>query len=128
MALAESLGITQRVTFAGELTDIALEAEWRRTDLFALATYFEGYGMAVAEALKRGIPVAVTDGGAVGALVDLDSGVVCTRGDLDQFSKSLRRLIFSAELRAEMAEGAWRAGDALPSWDAQAALFASVIT
>lgn len=126
-AQAESLGIAQRVTFAGELTDAALEAEWQRTDLFALATYFEGYGMAVAEALKRGIPVAVTDGGAVGSLVDIDSGVVCARGDLDQVSKSLRRLIFSAELRAEMAEGAYLAGRNLPSWDTQAALFASVI-
>ncbi len=126
-ALAESLGITQRVTFAGELTDTALEAEWQRADLFALGTYFEGYGMAVAEALKRGIPVAVTAGGAAGALVDIDTGVVCTVGDQDQFSKSLRRLIFSAELRAEMAEGALLAGRNLPSWDTQAALFASVI-
>lgn len=126
-ALAHTLAIAQRVTFAGLLVDDALEAAWRRTDLFALATMFEGYGMAVAEALKRGIPVAVTAGGAVGALVDIDAGVVCPVGDVDQFSKSLRRLIFSAELRAELAEGAWQAGRTLPSWDTQAALFASVI-
>jgi len=127
MALAEELGIAQRVRFAGELADAALDAAWRQADLFALATHFEGYGMVVAEALKRGIPVAVTDGGAVGSLVDLESGVVCPQGELDQLSKSLRRLIFGKALRAELAEGAWRAGQALPSWDQQAALFAEAI-
>ena len=59
-ALAEELGIAQRVRFAGEVTDDALEALWREADLFALATHWEGYGMAIAEALKRGVPVAVT--------------------------------------------------------------------
>ena len=46
---------------------------WKRcgssADVFALATHWEGYGMAIAEALKRGLPVAVTDGGAAGKLV-----------------------------------------------------------
>ncbi len=33
--------------------------------------------MAVAEALKRGLPVAVTAGGAAGNLVTPEAGVVC---------------------------------------------------
>ena len=53
---------------------------WKRcgseADLFALATHWEGYGMAIAEALKRGVPVAVTDGGAAGNLVTPEAGVV----------------------------------------------------
>lgn len=128
VALTEELGISQRVRFAGELVDTVLEAEWQRADLFALATHFEGYGMAVAEALKRGLPVVVTDGGAVGSLVDLGSGVVCPLNEPDQLSKSLRRLIFGTALRAELAEGAFRAGQSLPSWDQQAALFADAIS
>ena len=70
-----------RVRFAGEVTGDALEALWRGTDLFALATWFEGYGMAVAEALKRGLPVAVCSGGAAAALVAPEAGVVCEPGD-----------------------------------------------
>ncbi len=126
-ALADELNIAQRVTFAGEVVNGALEALWQRTDLFALATRYEGYGMAIAEALKRGIPVAVTAGGAAGALVASGAGVVCPLDDRDQLSKSLRRIIFSQTLRKEMAEGAWQSGQALPSWRDQAALFARIL-
>ncbi len=93
-ALADALGIAGRVTFAGEADDAALDALWARTDLFALATHWEGYGMAVAEALARGVPVAVTGGGAAGALVTPEAGIVAPPGDLEQFSKALRRPIF----------------------------------
>ncbi|HET8997428.1 MAG TPA: glycosyltransferase family 4 protein [Acetobacteraceae bacterium] len=127
VTLAEELRIADRVRFAGEVVDEALEALWQGADLFALATWFEGYGMAVAEALKRGLPVAVTSGGAAAALVQAESGVVCQPGDLDQFAKALRRLIFDTELRREMAEVAWQSGQRLPNWDQQAQSFAAAI-
>jgi glycosyltransferase involved in cell wall biosynthesis len=123
-ALAEQLGIAQRVRFAGEVTGEALQGLWRGADLFALATWFEGYGMAVAEALKRGLPVAVCAGGAAAALVEPEAGVVCEPGDQVQLSKALRRLIFSPTLRADMSEVAWRVGQNLPHWDTQAREFA----
>ena len=97
--LAEELGIARRVRFAGEVTAAALEALWHEADLFALATHWEGYGMAVAEALKRGVPVAVSAGGAAGNLVTPESGVVCPAGDHINLSKALRRMIFGAGLR-----------------------------
>jgi glycosyltransferase involved in cell wall biosynthesis len=124
VALTEELDVAPRVHFAGEVTGDALEALWRGADLFALATWFEGYGMAVAEALKRGLPVAVCAGGAAAALVEPESGVVCEPGDTVQLSKALRRLIFSSSLRAEMGEVAWQIGQKLPHWQAQAELLA----
>ena len=99
-ALAEQLGIARRVSFAGEADAATLEALWQGADMFALATHWEGYGMAIAEALKRGMPVAVTAGGAAGALVTPRSGVVCAPGDEATLSKALRRLIFDLPLRA----------------------------
>jgi glycosyltransferase involved in cell wall biosynthesis len=126
-ALAEELGISQRVVFAGTVVDGALEALWQGSDMFALATQYEGYGMAIAEALKRGLPVAITKGGAAGALVPMMGGVACEVGDLVTYSKSLRRVIFDKPLRADMAEAAWQAGQALPGWATQARLFADAI-
>lgn len=127
-ALVEELGITRHVTFAGEVTDAALEALWQTADLFALASHWEGYGMAMAEALKRGVPVAVTAVGAAPALVTPDVGLLVQPGDRDTLSKSLRRVIFSAALRRDMAEAAWQAGQRLPTWHNQAHAFATALT
>ncbi len=124
-ALVTELDITQRVTFLGELTGQSLADLWMAADVFALATNFEGYGMVIAEALKRGLPVAVCDGGAAGALVSPETGVVCQVGDVVTLSKSLRRLIFDTGLRASLADAAWHAGQLLPDWDHQAGAFAT---
>lgn len=126
-ALAEELGIANRVRFAGEASDTELDALWREADLFALATYWEGYGMAVAEALKRGLPVAVTAGGAAASLLPIEAGVVCPSGDHEGLSRAMRRLIFSPALRREMAEAAWQAGRKLPSWETQAQAFVAAL-
>jgi glycosyltransferase involved in cell wall biosynthesis len=127
VALAGELGIAARVSFAGEMVGEVLEAAWQRADVFALATRYEGYGMAIAEALKRGIPVAVTDGGAVGKLVPPQGGAVCPVGDDVSLSKALRRMIFDPLVRRAMADAAWEAGQNLPDWPAQARAFAAAI-
>lgn len=126
-ALPEELGIGGRVRFCGELSGEPLAQLWSKADLFALATRYEGYGMVIAEAVKRGLPVAVCNGGAAGALVSPQSGVVCPVGDVDQLSKALRRLIFDERLRRSMADASWAIGQSLPDWPAQADLFAHVL-
>jgi glycosyltransferase involved in cell wall biosynthesis len=126
-ALAGELGVAQRVAFAGIVQGAALDALWQRADIFALATQYEGYGMAIAEALKRGIPVAVTKGGAAGELVTPEAGVACDVGDGVTYSKSLRRMIFDVALRRSMAEAAWRIGQTLPDWAKQSEAFAAAL-
>jgi glycosyltransferase involved in cell wall biosynthesis len=125
VALAESLGIAARVTFAGEVSGAALDALWQGADLFALATHWEGYGMAAAEALARGLPVAITAGGAIAEVVPVAAAVISPPGDVVSFGKGLRRAIFDTDLRQQMAEAAWAAGQALPRWDDRARSFAA---
>jgi glycosyltransferase involved in cell wall biosynthesis len=122
-ALAEELKIAQRVQFVADVTD----ALWAGADLFALTSYFEGYGVAMAEALRRGLPVAVTNVGAVPTLIVPEAGVVCAPGDVEQLSKALRRLIFDRAVRRDMAEVAWQSGQSLPSWNEQAERLAAVL-
>ena len=126
-AQVEAAGCHGRVRFAGMLPPSALEAEWQRADVFALATDWEGYSAPVAEALRRGLPVAVTSGGNAAELVTADTGVVCDPGDADQLSKAMRRLIFDSNLRADMADAAWQLGQTLPCWEDQAARFVEAV-
>ncbi len=126
-AQAEELNIAHHVTFHPEATGATLEALWQNADLFALTSHHEGYGMVWAEALRRGLPVVATNTGVVPTLIGPDVGVVCAPGDVEQLSKALRRLIFDGTLRVDMAEAAWQAGRALPSWHDQAETLAAVL-
>ena len=122
--MADALGIAGRVRLAGALEDDAMEAVWASADLFALATRWEAHGTAVAQALRRGVPLAVTEGAANGVAVPPDAGVVCAE---DSLSRALRRLILNGGLRRQFADAAYAAGRILPTWDEQArALLAAV--
>ncbi|MBU8544970.1 MULTISPECIES: glycosyltransferase family 4 protein [Roseomonadaceae] len=123
LALAEELGLAGRVTFAGEVDQPTLDKLWAGTDLFALATHWEGYGMAAAEALARGVPVAITAGGAIAEVVPVAAGVISPPGNVVSLGKAMRRAIFDTDLRAEMAEAAWAAGQKLPRWEDRATAF-----
>ncbi len=126
-ALAQALEISPRVHFTGAVDQPTLEMLWQKADLFALASRWEGYAMAASEALRRGVPAVVSNGGAAGDLTPPEAGAVCPAGDqadaTTAFTKALRRLIFDLDLRQMMADGAFEAGRALPSWETQAARF-----
>lgn len=128
-ALAEELGLARRVRLVPDPDDATLEALWRGADLFALATAWEGYAASLAEALRRGIPAAVSDAAAAALPLPAGSnwGVTCAAGDVEGLSKAMRRLIYDRDLRALLADGAWEAGRALPGWDAQARRFVAAI-
>ncbi len=126
-ALIEDLGLSSRASLLVNPEPPALAADWAGASLFALATSWEGYAAAVAQALRRGIPVVVTDGGEAGALVTPESGAVCALDDAATFGKCLRRLVFDDALRADMAVAAWQAGQALPGWAQQAQALDSIL-
>src|SRR5205823_5828100 len=86
-ALIEELGLAHRATLLADPRSEALRRAWEQADLFALATRWEGYASVVAEALRRGIPVVVSDGGEAGALVPPEAGAVCAKDDMATFGK-----------------------------------------
>jgi hypothetical protein len=128
--LAQETGTAQRLRFVPDPDDAALDALWRGADLFASATQWEGYSAALAEALRRGVPAAVSEA-AVKALPGVPAverwGVACPADDVDGLGKAMRRLIYDRDLRAALADGAWDAGQALPGWDEQARRFVAAV-
>jgi glycosyltransferase involved in cell wall biosynthesis len=105
------------VTFVGELGSEDLARAYDRSDLFVLATVKETYGMAVAEALARGLPVISTPTGAIPALVGSDAGILVEPADQRALVDALTLGITDAAVRQRWASGARRARERLPSWD-----------
>ena len=122
-ALVGELGLEGRVAFLGAVTGEALEAEYQAADLFALATYYEGFGMAAAEAQARGLPLAICTGGAIAEVVGPGAAILAVPGNHDSLSRGMRRVIMDPGLRAQMADASWRAGQRLPRWEDRARLF-----
>ncbi|WP_220214543.1 glycosyltransferase family 4 protein, partial [Streptomyces shenzhenensis] len=58
-------GLTDRLHLAGPRAGAGLDASYAAADLMVLTSYAETYGMAVTEALARGIPVLATDVGGL---------------------------------------------------------------
>jgi glycosyltransferase involved in cell wall biosynthesis len=125
-AMLRDHALEDRVTLAGDLDAATLATHYDRADVFVLPTLYEGYGMAVAEALARGLPVVSTATGAIAELVG-DAGIVVAPGDVAAFTGALSRVIADPPLRAQLAERAARVRDRLPTWDAAAAAMADVL-
>jgi glycosyltransferase involved in cell wall biosynthesis len=110
-------GLTDRVSLVGERDAAGLAAFYDRADLFVLATLHETYGMAVAEALARGLPVISTTTGAIAELVGDDAGLLVPPGDVTALAGALSYVLGDARVREQLASGARRARDRLPTWD-----------
>lgn len=124
-SLAES-GLASRVCLAGDLDADRLGACYDRADLFVLPTELEGYGMAVAEALARGLPVVSTPTGAIPDLVS-DAGVLVPSGDARALADALARVIGDARHRTRLRDAAARVRTALPTWESAAAAMAAAL-
>jgi len=122
-ALIGRENLADSIHLMGELDHARLQAEYRRADIFVLASEFEGYGMAFAEAMAHGLPIVGSGGGAVADTVPEDCGLLAPVGDAAALSDALDRVMTDAPFRRRLAAGAARAGRRLPSWDAAAAEF-----
>ena len=119
-ALACAKGLDSLVEFAGEADAATLPGYYASADVFVLPTLYEGYGMAVAEALARGLPVVSTATGAIAELVGDEAGIVVPPGDVAALSLALSQVLddaAAAGVRERLARGARRVRERLPTWD-----------
>ncbi len=109
-------GLLGRVTLAGEVADHQVTDYYQAASLFVLPTLYEGYGMAVAEALAHGLPVISTHTGAISELVGPGAGLLVPPGDVQALREALSRVMCEPALLASLAHGARAARSSLPRW------------
>lgn len=93
----EELGLQDRVTFTGRLSDADLVRQYQNSDLFVLASYaepgnFEGFGIVFLEANASGVPVLTTrSGGMADYVVDGENGLYADDPSPAAISRALQR-------------------------------------
>jgi glycosyltransferase involved in cell wall biosynthesis len=104
-ALAASLGIESRVHFLGQRMDV--ERILAEAQVSLLVTNWEGFPLAILEAMRAGLPVLASTVGGVGESVrDGQTGFLVPAGEVGPLRDRLRALLTDASLRASMgAEG-----------------------
>lgn len=68
--LAAQLGLTDRVHFWGKLTADQLAAAYQHADVFIHASYYEAFGIVLAEAMAAGAPVVARNTAAIPYVVN----------------------------------------------------------
>ncbi|MEJ1159079.1 glycosyltransferase family 4 protein [Prosthecomicrobium sp. N25] len=125
-AAVEAHGLAGRIRLVGAIPRDALEAYYDGADLFVLASHYEGYGMAYAEAVAHGLPVVGTTGGAIPDTLGR-AAVLVPPGDPERLALALRPLLSDGDARADLAARARDAAAALPTWGATARTVAAAI-
>lgn len=120
-------GLGDKITLAGTVVPATLERFYASADLFLMPSLFEGYGMVLAEAMARGLPIVCTTGGAAAETVPDTAALKVPPGDVEALGRALVLAMSDRKLRARLADASWEAGRRLPTWNETARRIAAVI-
>jgi glycosyltransferase involved in cell wall biosynthesis len=125
-------GMHGRIRFSGPQAEAELARSYAAADVLVLPTRMETYGMVVAEALARGLPIVAADVGGVPEA--LGRGVWGTRpgllvppGDPAALRDALRAWLEDAGLRRRLRTAARERRGSLRDWSATTSAVAEVL-
>jgi glycosyltransferase involved in cell wall biosynthesis len=117
-------GLEERINVLGA---VSFERVMESSDVFVLASRFESYGMALAEAIAHGISVVSTTAGAIADTVADGTGLLVPPENVVVPTQAIRQLVGDQARRRRFAANARPAGAHLPLWKESAQLFARSI-
>jgi glycosyltransferase involved in cell wall biosynthesis len=120
-AEAQSLGIADRVNWAGHVEGDAKAAAFADADLFVLPSFSENFGIAAAEALAAGLPCVLGQGVAIANDVVAARAGIAVGTDATSIAQGLRRIIADHEALPALSANAMRLARERYSIDAMGA-------
>jgi len=114
--LVETLGLADRVEFVGELGQPALNQAFASAGLLVHTAHYEAWGMALTEALARGIPLISTPAGALEGPAAAAAHVLPPAPSPEQVAHAVRAVAASRHAELRMAAQTLR----LPTWEDRA--------
>lgn len=115
-ARAVDLGVADRITMTGALAD-DLDAAYRAADLLVAPSRTESYGMAIADALARGIPVIASNVGGIPLTVSPGRAAILVPPEPQALSSALERWMLDPALRRRLTAQAVRGRASIPRWN-----------
>lgn len=105
-ALANQLGVAERVAFLPQVPSAEIAACYHALDVLALpsltrAHWKEQFGRVLVEAMASGVPVVGSDSGAIPGVIS-DAGLIVPEGDSSALAEALRRLRDQPDLYEEL--------------------------
>lgn len=125
--ILETKQLTNKVTFHGSVSEEAILNGYTKADVFVLPSLFEGYGMAYAEAIVRGLPVIGTTAGAIPDTVPKTCGILVEPSNIQSLRQALQKMIMDKELRNQYHEAAIKAELSFPTWESSAGAFFKIL-
>ncbi len=120
--LSQSLQLTHCISFPGAISDI--DYALSRASIFAFPSAFEGFGLALVEAMAKGLPsVACNDCSAVNTIIQDEINGLLAKPDPESFANALEKLISNENLRISLGNEAritasqYSAEKIFPLWD-----------
>ncbi len=121
-ALAEELGVEDRIRFVGSVSRAGVPALIRSADIVVATPWYEPFGIVPLEAAACGRPLV---GSAVGGLLDSvedgRTGALVPPRDPDALAAAITRLLVDPELRTRYGEAARARAEERFSWERVAA-------
>jgi glycosyltransferase involved in cell wall biosynthesis len=102
-ALAEELGVAERVRLPAWLSESTLAGLYALSSAFVLPSLVEGFGLPVLEAMLRDVPVACSNTSSLPEVVG-DAALLFDPEDQEQVTLAIRQLLDDAELAATLVE------------------------
>lgn len=101
--LATDLGVAAHVEFAGNVSDEALRAYYRDSDIFIMPSAAEGFGFVFLEAMYHAKPVIAANSGATPEVVrDGKTGLLVDYDNVEQLGHAITSLCLDPDLRKRL--------------------------
>lgn len=99
----EEFGLSEHFDFLGVLIGAEKHQAYLNADIFCFPTFFETFGLVVAEAMQFELPVVASRGQGVQSLVvDGVTGFLTQVQDFEATANCIERLVLDPELRCQM--------------------------